>query len=376
MGKSQTIAATQKSISVPQYIKIIDQQIEFAKKMKVTESEKKHGASDRLPPLCIEGGPGIGKSEIPEQRAEHHKVPYAQLSALTVNTPGDIAGALKIEDGVTKNAPREEFQRLMKLKSNEAGVLVIDDAKRLHVQILNELMDFLRLGKIGSDMFLPKNVVMILTNNPTSGMFHGNKFDVAQSTRVLNFKSLEPDIIQWLAWASRSGIHDMVVSYLAEFPDRLYDSATYALNPRMWQIISAAMDVHSEDLWLPIMRNNLPENDPFIDYVSSAKDGQITIMNIRTMLQSGGVDSVIKVIEDAHGKRDIGEKHRLMRLVSVVGSRIGLQPKDVSKLLMANCVGIDIARVYIHFWSQTDIWGAIQTDKDLRDFVYKETQEI
>lgn len=344
------------SITTSDYEELIRNRIKVARETKI-------GSKKRIPALSVVGGPGLGKSDIPRCIAEDTKSHYVQLSSTTINTPGDLAGAIFVEGGKTKVAHRNEFDKLLKMNNGEAGIVVLDDAKRLHPQIINECMDFILLGKIGPDLYIPENVFIILTNNPDK-VFYGNKFDPAQLGRLLEF-DITVDINHWLAWASMHDIDDSIISYIiSSGPSQLYDEANMSVNPRMWSMLSDSMriDGHNESLMYKILQRKLPADSPFPDYWLTQRKGgdaePINILTIRRMLDTGDINPLIQSIEESVRVGNIAELHRvlLLSVATYMKSKTKIDPKMIVRIITADVISPDVFTVYLRMLKNHDTW--------------------
>jgi len=368
----------------------------------IYDAKRKKDLSGGPVVINMEAPPGVGKTKICQQVAESThmktfvkkdekskrkefeekptKTIFSVVDAQLLNNPGDIAGALDVKDGETVTASRNElFGDLLDLKVGEAGVLLIDDIKRLHPQILQEAMPLLQDGRIGPGKFLGGNVVIVVTSNPDGGGFHGTRLDAAQKSRMITYH-LGIEVESWLKWAAENDIHDTVIAYIAEYIDALYDTKTYTVNPRLWTILSAELTAieNSRTLTPPqinkmieaLIDSNLGKDHGFYGYYKTYTGGNVlTIMEISRMIKENRIDDIIKHIERKDSPSEI---HKVLRLIMASAKKYGIKPNQIVDILSVDSVTVEMAHIYMVFWRKDDkMFDALSNSDKLKDYVRK-----
>jgi MoxR-like ATPase len=218
----------------------------------------------RAKPIFIYGAPGIGKTQIVAQAADEAGVDMINLD-LQFMSPEDFLGIPKVIDieqpeykegkmvsagkGVTRmnpprNLPTDD-------KGGKGGFIFMDEMNRANARVLNSLMQFVQMGRIG-EYLLPEGWVIVAAGNrpeDVTGAGQVAEFDFAMADRF-NIINFVPDPKKWAEWAKGTGkFEPEIVGFVERNPELFHylDNEKNALKfptPRSWT--DAALSLKDE----------------------------------------------------------------------------------------------------------------------------------
>ena len=209
----------------------------------------------RSKPIFIYGAPGIGKTQIVAQAADAAGVDMINLD-LQFMAPEDFMGIPKVVDieepeyeegrlksvgkGVTRSNPPAVLPT-NNGSTNKGGFIFMDEMNRANKRVLNSMMQFVQMGRIGQYQLPDKWVVVAAGNRPedVTGSGEVAEFDFAMADRfkILNFV---PDPKKWAEWARGTGkIPSEIIDFIDRNPELFHylDNEKNALKfptPRSW----------------------------------------------------------------------------------------------------------------------------------------------
>ena len=213
----------------------------------------------RAKPIFIYGAPGIGKTQIVAQAAEAAglDIPTDFINLdLQFMAPEDFMGIPKVVDieepeyeegrlksvgkGVTRSNPPAVLPT-NNGSTNKGGFIFMDEMNRANKRVLNSMMQFVQMGRIGQYQLPDKWVVVAAGNRPedVTGSGEVAEFDFAMADRfkILNFV---PDPKKWAEWARGTGkIPSEIIDFIDKNPELFHylDNEKNALKfptPRSW----------------------------------------------------------------------------------------------------------------------------------------------
>lgn len=140
-------------------------------------------------------------------------------------------------------------------------IVFIDEINRTDSAVYKELMNIL-LTKTVNGYRLPWWAFFVGAMNPSTqnSIYATNEMDPAQLDRFLKLK-IEPDINEWLAYASSHGVSENITAFLKENPSclskdsaELEDEENPTPSPRGWDMINTIMT--SEPYLRPFFTEN------------------------------------------------------------------------------------------------------------------------
>lgn len=219
----------------------------------------------RAKPIFIYGAPGIGKTQIVAQAADEAGVDMINLD-LQFMAPEDFMGIPKVVDveepeyeegrlksvgkGITRSNPPAVLP-VDNGPSGKGGFIFMDEMNRANRRVLNSMMQFVQMGRIGQYQ-LPDKWVIVAAGNRTedvSGAGEVAEFDFAMADRF-NIINFVPDPKKWAEWArSKDTFEPEIVDFVERNPELFHylDNEKNDLKfptPRSWT--DAAMALKDE----------------------------------------------------------------------------------------------------------------------------------
>lgn len=169
----------------------------------------------RAKPIFIYGAPGIGKTQIVGQASDEAGVDMINLD-LQFMSPEDFLGIPKVIDieepeykegrmvsagkGITRSNPPKALPT--DSREGKGGFIFMDEMNRANPRVLNSLMQFVQMGRIG-EYQLPEGWVIVAAGNrpeDVTGSGQVAEFDFAMADRF-NIVNFVPDPKKWAEWA-------------------------------------------------------------------------------------------------------------------------------------------------------------------------------
>jgi len=201
----------------------------------------------------VVGPAGIGKtqiaSQIVEELSEYFKKDFSKIS---INAP------VLTRDDFLSPYPKSDTQFKMLYSdfipeaNEEYGLYVIDECSRGDQQLQQMMWQIQNENKLHTYKF-PKGWFVITIDNPDDDNYQMNNMeDAAGLRRTLHFYS-KVSTKAFLTHALKNNFHPYVVSYIENYPDKLYDFESqkqgkiYA-NPASWEKVSNHLYKYDDDL--------------------------------------------------------------------------------------------------------------------------------
>ena len=223
----------------------------------------------RAKPIFIYGAPGIGKTQIVAQAAEAAglDIPTDFINLdLQFMAPEDFMGIPKVVDieepeyeegrlkSVGKGVTRSNPPAVLPVDNGpdgKGGFIFMDEMNRANRRVLNSIMQFVQMGRIGQYQLPDKWVLVAAGNRPedVSGAGEVAEFDFAMADRF-NIINFVPDPKKWAEWAkSKNSFEPEIVGFVERNPELFHylDNEKNALKfptPRSWT--DAAMALKDE----------------------------------------------------------------------------------------------------------------------------------
>jgi MoxR-like ATPase len=227
--------------------------------------EKLYRSKDRggrAKPIFVYGAPGIGKTQIIGQAANTLGVPMINLD-LQFMAPEDFLGIPKVVDvtkpeydeqgklvsagaGMTRSNPPMLLPR-DNGPQGKGGIIFMDEMNRANKMVLNSVMQFVQMGRLGEYVLPDKWVIVAAGNRPTEADVAEFDFALADRFTIVN---LVPKVEDWADWAKASGKFEPEFINFVERNEELFhyldrEKATLKFpTPRSWT--DAAMVLNDE----------------------------------------------------------------------------------------------------------------------------------
>lgn len=199
--------------------------------------------------IALSSTAGIGKTAIVEELAKERGMNFVKLNLSQLEEVGDLVGVpfkeflmvkgegdkkkskwvtenmipKMIETGYTlKGKPRTSYAVPSWVPKNaENGtVLLLDDWTRASNIFIQAVMELIDKGEYVS-WKLPKDTMIVLTENPEGADYNVATIDDAQRTRYITFK-LKFDVDCWAMWAQKAGIKDEFINFALFFGNEMF----------------------------------------------------------------------------------------------------------------------------------------------------------
>ena len=184
--------------------------------------------------VLVKGVHGIGKSQRAEAYAKNKGYP-CEVLFLSHQETGDLIGIPYLEDGVTNWSTPVWLKKLYDAdKKGQKCVLFLDELNRARLDVRQSALQLV-LSKQIHQHFLPAGTLVIAAVNPD------DEYQVAELDIALNDRfdviELKPDTEEWIEWAKQNSVEEVIISFIADNPDKLWFKTENELNhptPRSW----------------------------------------------------------------------------------------------------------------------------------------------
>ncbi|MEL7221054.1 MAG: AAA family ATPase, partial [Bacteroidota bacterium] len=178
-----------------------------------------------VPPVCLWGQHGIGKTTLVHSLAERWDWPIQVIHPAQFEEMGDLLGLpyQQSENGapVSQFAPPAWVPRTV-----GPGILLIDDFNRADDRIIRGLMALLQERRLVS-WSLPANWHIILTANPDRSHYSVTPIDDAVLSRMLHL-SIKFEHHAWVNWAKGQELPSIGIDFILQHPEQMDGQETTA----------------------------------------------------------------------------------------------------------------------------------------------------
>jgi len=191
-------------------------------------------ASNMPPQIAIlaKGGTGVGKSQIFKQIADNYGLELVDRR-LAQMTEGDIIGLPQVSDGVTRFLPVDWL-----LKACEEPVaLFLDEINRATVEVQQCAFQLVLDRELNGNKLHPETRIFAAINEGSS--YQVNQMGPALKRRFW-IQEIVPTTDDWLEWASRSSIDNVIIEFIRNNPRHLnytgeFEPSKVYPNPASWE---------------------------------------------------------------------------------------------------------------------------------------------
>ena len=222
----------------------------------------------RAKPIFIFGAPGIGKTQLVGQAADSLEVPMIPLD-LQFMAPEDFLGIPKVVDiqdpdiakfketgekgflgqGATRSNPPSLLPR-SNGNDGKGGIIFMDEMNRANKTVLNSVMQFVQMGRLGEYVLPDKWILIAAGNRPSEADVAEFDFALADRFTIVN---LEPKVEDWVEWAKKSNkFQPEFVNFVSQNQELFHylDDEKGTLKfptPRSWTDAAAILNDEMED---------------------------------------------------------------------------------------------------------------------------------
>ena len=195
-------------------------------------------------PAMIWGGPGIGKSEIPQQVANELNIPLLDFRA-NLFDPVDVRGIpytrddLSVASGamkITSWAPPDIFPS--EETHGPRGLFMIDELPTAPPATQNAFLQLLLTRQVGNYK-MPDGWSCLAAGNRLTDGASVYQMPSPVRNRLMHYE-LEPSLDAWCEWALKNEVNTTLVSFMRYRPNLLYSfkADEYAFpTPRSWSFV-------------------------------------------------------------------------------------------------------------------------------------------
>ena len=192
----------------------------------------------------IWGGPGIGKSEIPQQAANELNIPLLDFRA-NLFDPVDVRGIpytrddLSVASGamkITSWAPPDIFPS--EETHGPRGLFMIDELPTAPPATQNAFLQLLLTRQVGNYK-MPDGWSCLAAGNRLTDGASVYQMPSPVRNRLMHYE-LEPSLDAWCEWALKNEVNTTLVSFMRYRPNLLYSfkADEYAFpTPRSWSFV-------------------------------------------------------------------------------------------------------------------------------------------
>lgn len=181
-------------------------------------------------PLFLIGAPGIGKTAIMSQVADELGIGLVSYS-MTHHTRQSALGLPFVVDGAhgslsykateyTMSEIIASIYDYMGQTGLERGILFLDEINCVSETLYPSMLQFLQFKTFGRHR-VPDNWIVVCAGNPPEYNKSAREFDIVTLDRVRKI-DVEPDFESWKAYASATGVHPSILSFLQIEQDCFY----------------------------------------------------------------------------------------------------------------------------------------------------------
>ena len=202
-------------------------------------------------PAMIWGGPGIGKSDIPNQVAAQMRMNIIDFRA-NLFDPVDVRGIPYLAQATPEStkytswAVPDVFP--IAERDGDRGILFIDELPTAPPATQNAFLQLLLNRKLG-DYELPVGWAIVCAGNRLTDSAAVYQMPSPVRNRLAHYE-LEPIIDDWVQWAHTNNINSDVIAFVQYRPGLLssFDADEYAFpTPRAWSMVSRKLSKANTD---------------------------------------------------------------------------------------------------------------------------------
>ena len=241
--------------------------------------------ADEVPPVCLWGKHGIGKTALINDLATDKGCPLITISPAQFEEMGDLLGLPYLDNGAEEGHPRSRFAPPEWVPQSEGpGILLIDDFNRADDRILRGLMALWQERRLSS-WALPQHWFIVLTANPEGEFYSVTPVDEASLTRMLHLQ-VHFDVHSWAVWAHREALPAEAIDFVLQHPEVIDGQRTTARTLtfffRLWQQYGMPS---ADDPHLRLLLQSSVQDHAAQQFLAFLQDQQFELPDAPTLLR-------------------------------------------------------------------------------------------
>lgn len=194
--------------------------------------------SIQIAPLHFWGPPGIGKSSVPAQAAQHLGVEFIDIR-LSQYEPTDLRGLPVPVGDLTRWLPSSELP----WDPATRGILMLDELTSADRSVQAAAYQLVLDRKVGQ-RHLSDGWIIVAASNRCEDQAIAYPMSSALANRFCHVE-LAPDLDEWIKWATLQGLSLEVIAFLRFRPERFFsmegDVQRGWPSPRSWERVARSM---------------------------------------------------------------------------------------------------------------------------------------
>lgn len=208
-------------------------------KLQLNSIWKDPASAQIMPPLCIHGSPGCGKSSIVRSVCEDYGIDFIDVR-LGQLEPCDIKGL---------PVPNKEehvmdwfVNGIWPRKKDGRGIIFLDELTSADRSIQCASYELVLDRRLGSLYSVPPGYLIVAAGNTSSDRAIVTTMSSALANRFMHVE-LQANQEDWLSWARHNDVHPSVIGFIQYKPDALFKMDDENLergwpSPRSWERVS------------------------------------------------------------------------------------------------------------------------------------------
>lgn len=333
--------------------------------MKIEELKKAvlHCLNKNLVPF-IKGSPGIGKSQLIYEIAEHNKMKVIDIRLAQLD-PVDMNGFPRVDEHSATFLPLDLFPlETTEIPEGYVGwILFLDELPNASISVQNSAYKLILDRMIGNHKLNDKVFLIAAGNREEDGAFI-NSMPNPLKSRMIQL-NLTPDTHQWLDWAYKNNINFKITSYIQSIGKLFLSSLNEDIDsypcPRTWEFVNRLIEDKEE----------FPEH--IIECIKGAvgqAEGHSFISYLKLYTQLESLDNILREPEKAILPNELAAQYAML---SVVAKNTNTSNADS---IMKYVNRFDLEQQYIYLKEIQGRNASLLVQPDIRELMQKTSQEL
>ena len=293
------------------------------------------GPASAVPPICLWGKHGIGKTELIRDLATQQTWPLVSISPAQFEEMGDLLGLPFLDQGSGDHYPQTRFAPPEWVPQIAGpGILLVDDFNRADDRILRGLMALWQERKLSS-WALPDDWYIVLTANPEGDIYSVTPVDEANLTRMLHLQ-LEFDVKSWVNWAREQELAEEGIAFVLKYPETINGQQTtprtLAYFLRLWEQYGKP---NPEDAQLQILAESALAQETAHQFIRFLRNQDYALPDPATLLaqSTAQTSALLENLQQANSPRNDLISQLCSSLLQYLAKQVPLNKEQAQQLL-------------------------------------------